>query len=103
MKSLLLGSLLGLLLPLAGVSLVAPLLSDGLVGVDLLESFQLDLADGSDTLDEGGESIENWGVDNGLLFLNGEGGTLGVSLMMPFLALVTNFFSCLGKRTSLLR
>lgn len=80
----------------AGVSLVVPLLSVGSEGRRFSESLELEAADRSDSLDERGESIDGGSINNGLLFLSEGGVTLGVSLTIPLLALVTYLPSCLG-------
>jgi len=83
--------------------LVVPLLTDAAEGAGFAESFEFEFADGTHAFDEGGEGVDDGGGGDGLLVLGEGGGTLGVSLRMPFLALVTGLDSCLGKRTSLMR
>ena len=103
MKSFLLCGLSCLLLSSTGVTLVVPFLSDGAESSGLLESFQLQLADRSHPLGKVGKLVDVGRSGSLLLILNKSINTLGVSLRMPDLALVTGVFSCLGKRTSLLR
>ena len=87
---------------LSFVSLVVPFLSDGSVDLVLLEAIQHDSADGFSPLDELGEGVDDDAAVDLLIFLSKMRRTLGVSLRMPDLALVTGVLSFLGKRTSLL-
>ena len=85
------------------ISLVVPLLSNWSVGTSFSKSFQLQFRNWSDSLDEGWEGVDLNSTTDLLIFLQLIlKSTFGVSLRIPFLALVTGAFSFLGKRTSLL-
>lgn len=101
-KSFFLGSFTFSLLSFAFVSLVIPFLPDASEDLVLLEAVKHNPADTLGSLNQFGKSVDGSIAVNFLAFLNKKKSTLGVSLRMPDLALVTGVFSFLGKRTSLL-
>ena len=101
-KSFFLGSFTLSFLSSAFVSLVIPFLSDGPVDLVFLETIKHNPADTLGSLNQLRKGVDGGAAVNLLVILNKNGFTLGVSLRMPDLALVTGVFSFLGKRTSLL-